>query len=240
VALAYLVQGQLGPLFPDGTDVPGPTPPPPPGLPPGIQLPPQHSDEVIHKDPVPAEEYQPATVMVFADVDFISDQVAFQNSPFGALAVNDNHKVLLNAVDYLFGSEELMKVRSKKTIRRPFTLFDKIEEEADRQSLEREKTLREDIARFEDELREKQGAASNEALLKKQVQDDVDELNEKIAESNRELFEIRKAKRAALEGEEARVRFATLGTTPLLVLVLGLFLFFRRRQRDAEARRTTP
>ena len=238
VVLAYLVHGRLGPMFPGGADVPGPTPGPPPGLPPGIQLPPQESDEVIHKDPVLAEEYAEATVMVFADVDFISDQVAFQNSPFGALAVNDNHKVLLNAVDYLFGSEELMKVRSKKTIRRPFTLFDEIEQEADRRSLEREKTLREDIARFEDELRQKQGAASNEALFKKQVQDDVDNLNEKIAEANRELFEIRKAKRAALEGEEARVRLATLGTTPLLVLVLGLFLFFRRRRRDAEARRT--
>ncbi len=240
VALAYLVHGQLGPMFPDGAEIPGPTPAPPPGLPPGIQLPPQESDEVIQKDPVPQEEYSESTVMVFADVDFISDQVAFQNSPFGALAVNDNHKVLLNAVDFLFGSEELMKVRSKKTIRRPFTLFDKIEEDADRQSLEREKELREDIARFEEELREKQGAASNEALFQKQVQDDVDNLNEKMAEANRELFEIRKGKRAALEGEEARVRFFTLGTTPLLVLALGLFLFFRRRQRDAEARRSTP
>ncbi len=238
VTLAYLVQGDLGPLFPDGASIPGPTPPPPPGLPPGIQLPPQESDEVIEKDPVPEDERRQATVMVFADVDLISDQVAFQNTPFGAIATNDNHKVLLNSVDYLFGSTELMQVRGKKTIRRPFTLFDEIEEEADRQTLEREKELREEIARFEEELREKQGAAQNQALLQKQVQDEVDELNERIAQANRELFEIRKAKRAALEAEESRVRFATLGTTPLLILVLGLFLFFRRRLRDAQARRT--
>lgn len=236
VTLAYMVQGELGPLFPDGASIPGPTPAPPPGLPPGIQLPAQESDEVIQKDPVPVEERTEATVMVFADVDLISDQVAFQNSPFGALAVNDNHKVLLNAVDYLFGSEELMKVRGKKTIRRPFTLFDQIEEEADRQTLEREKELREEIARFEEELRNKQGAARNQSLFKKQLQDEVDELNERIAQANRELFEIRKAKRATLEDEESRVRFATLGTTPLLVLALGLFLFFRRRTQDAKAR----
>ena len=74
---------------------------------------------MIRKEPVPAEGRADATVMVFADVDFISDQVAFQNTPFGAVAANDNHRVLLNAVDYLFGSEELMKVRSKKTIRAP-------------------------------------------------------------------------------------------------------------------------
>ncbi len=240
VAIAYLVQGKLPLVHPDGAEIPGPTPPPPPGLPPGIDLPPQESDEVVVKEPVPEDERAEATVMVFADVDFISDQVAFQNTPFGAIALNDNHKVLLNAVDFLFGSEELMKVRSKPTIRRPFTLFDEIEAQADRQTQEREKELRAEIASFEEQLRDKQAdlGARNAALLQKQVQDEVDQLNEKIREANRELAEIRKAKRAALEKEEARVRFATLGTTPLLVLALGLFLFFRRRLRDARARRS--
>ncbi len=242
VVLAYQVQGKLPPLFPDGADVPGPTPPPPPGLPPGIELPPQQSGEVVRKEPVPEEERGEATVMVFADVDMISDQMAFQNTPFGAIAANDNHKVLENAVDYLFGSEELMKIRSKKGIHRPFTLFDEIEAQADQQTLEREKELRAEIERFEEELRDKQGGINtqNAALFEKQLQDEVDELNDRIAEANRELREIRKAKRAALESEEARVRFATLGTTPLLVLALGLFLFFRRRNRDAQARRSEP
>lgn len=240
VAIAYLVQGKLPLVYSEGGDIPGPTPPPPPGLPPGIELPPQVSDEIEHKDPVPEGERAEATVMVFADVDFISDQVAFQNTPFGAIALNDNHKVLLNAVDFLFGSEELMNVRSKPSIERPFTLFDEIEAQADRQTLEREKELRAEIASFEEQLREKQSGlgAKNAALFHKQVQDEVDQLNERIREANRELAEIRKAKRAALESEEARVRFATLGTTPLLILALGLFLFFRRRLRDARARRT--
>jgi len=239
VTIAYLVQGRLPLVYPDGGDIPGPTPPPPPGLPPGIDLPPQQSDEIVTKDPVPEDERAEATVMVFADVDFISDQVAFQNTPFGAIALNDNHKVLLNAVDFLFGSEELMKVRSKPTIQRPFTLFDEIESQADRQTQEREKELRAEIGSFEEQLRDKQAdlGSRNAALFQKQVQDEVDNLNDRIGDANRELLEIRKAKRAALEGEEARVRFATLGTTPLLILVLGLFLFFRRRLRDAHARR---
>jgi len=240
VVLAYLVQGRLEPLFPDGADVPGEPPPPPAGLPPGIDLPPQESDEIIHKDPVPEDQRKEATVLVFADVDFISDQVAFQNTPFGAIATNDNHKVLLNAVDYLFGSEELMKVRSKKTIRRPFTLFDDIEEQADVQTRERERELRAEVERFQNELRDKQGSVSarNAALFQKQLQDEIDELNERIEAANAELREIRKAKRAALEGEETWVRLATLGATPSLVLVLGVFLLFRRKVRDFQARRS--
>ena len=240
VVLAWQISGKLPLLFPDGADVPGPTPPPPPGLPPGINLPPQESDEVIRKEPVPEEERAESTVLVFADVDFISDQVAFQNTPFGAIATNDNHKVLLNAVDYLFGSEELMKVRSKKTIERPFLLFDEIELQADERTLERERELREEIATFEEQLREKQGAAGgNEALFRKQLQDEIDELNERITQANRELREIRKEKRAALESKESLIRWMTLGFTPSLVLALGLTLFVRRRNRDQQARRSS-
>ena len=243
VAIAYMVQGLLPALYPEGADLPEETPAPPPGLPPGMNLPPPPpSGEMIHKEPVPEEERKAASVLVFADVDFIADGFAFQQTPFGTMATNDNHKVLLNGVDYLFGSDELMKVRSKAAIDRPFTLFDEIEAQADRDMLDREKELRSEIETFQEQLSEKQAAVSsrNASLFEKQVQDEVDELNRKIRDANAELREIRKAKRAALEGEETMVRFWALGAMPALVLVLGLFLFFRRRVRDAEARRSTP
>ena len=130
-----------------------------------------------------------------------------------------------------------MKVRSKKPVNRPFTLFDEIEAKADERTLEREQELRTEIATFEEQLREKQSVANNQALFKKQLQDEVDQLNERIVEANRELIEIRKNKRAALEDQEMFVRVTTLAVTPSLVLAFGLFLFFRRRRLDQQARR---
>jgi len=207
----------------------------PPGLSPGMRMPPA-GGPTTHQDTVPEGERAPSTVLVFSDVDFISDPVAFQSTILGAVALNDNHKVLLNGVDYLFGSEELMKVRAKKPIRRPFTLFDRIEEEADAASLERESSLRAEIEQFQEQLRQKQSTAGNVALLKKQVQDEVDELNRRIKDSDRELREIRREKRSALEGEESRVRFAVMGAMPLLVFLLGMALSIRRRLRVRDAR----
>ncbi|RMH17398.1 MAG: hypothetical protein D6696_15840 [Acidobacteria bacterium] len=241
VVLAYVVQGKFPTAFPDGAEVPAePVPPPPMDLPPEIELPVPENLEKVHKDPVPEEARREATVVVFADVDFIADPIAFQNSLFGVQAANDNYKVLLNAIDYLLGSQELMKVRAKRHIHRPFTLFDEIEAQADRETLERERQLRAEIERFQEQLREKtrELGGRNAALFKKQVQDEVDQLNERIAAANRELREIRLAKRRALEDEEARVRRTTLFATPSLVLALGLFLFVRRKVRDAQARRS--
>ncbi len=242
VVLAYQLQGQFPTAFPGGADLPTATPQPPPGLPPGFEMPPSEGGERIHKPAVAAEARRPATVLVFADVDWISDQVAFQSTPLGVLATNDNHRVFHNAVDYLFGSNELMAVRAKKSIHRPFTRFDEIEAQADLATVEREKQLRQDVERFQKELQDKQGSlgASNAALFEKQVKDEVDALNAKIKAANAELREIRKTKRTALAGEENLVRFSTLWTMPTLVLALGLFLGFRRQARDRKARRMVP
>jgi len=238
VILAALVQGVLPSAFPAGATFPSTTQPTPPGLPPGVELPPPDDAEMVTTEPVPEENRAAATVMVVADTDIIADQIAFQNSLLGTIAANDNHKLLLNAVDYLFGASELMSVRAKSSIRRPFVLFDEIEAAAEEQSLERERELREEIAAINEEIRSKQGEISrrNAALFQKKLQDDVDEANARVRQAERELREIRKTRRAALESEERRVRFSIMGLMPTLVLIMGIVLFIgrKRRQRTAE------
>jgi len=237
VVLAALVQGLLPTAFPDGATYPAIPPERPPGLPPGVEPPVPDDAEMVTTEPVAEADRAAATVLVVADTDVISDQVAFQNSLIGTVAVNDNNKLLLNAVDYLFGADELMSVRAKSSIQRPFTLFDDIEASAEEQTLERERELREEIASFQDEIRSKQGELSrrNAALFQKKLQDDVDALNGRIRDAERELREIRKARRAALESEERWVRFSIMALMPSLVLILGVVLSIRRRRRRTGA-----
>jgi ABC-2 type transport system permease protein len=237
VVLGYQIKGRLPTAYPEGIDYPAETPETPPGLPPGVKLPPPEGAEMIHQDPVPDDERGEATVVVMSDVDVISDQIAFQRNFLGlTMATNDNHKLLLNLVDYLMGAEELMGIRAKHAIRRPFTLFDDIEDAAEVQTLERERQLREEVAAAEEELRQKRQEMSGQqaALFQKQVQEEVDRLNDRLSEANRELREIRKGRREALEREEAKVRFSVLGWMPILVLAVGIGLGLRRRRMHQE------
>ncbi len=238
LALAYLIQGKLPSAFPEGASFPKETPQTPPGMPPGFQMPPDEDAEMITKEPLPEDQLSETRVLVFADVDFITDQLAFQNSLFGVQAVNDNYKVLLNSVDYLLGAKELMKVRSKRRIRRPFALFDRIEARADEQVLDQERRIRADIERFQQEVQEKQRGMSqkNAVLLQKKVRDDIASLNEKISEGNRELREIKKQKRAVLAKEEAFVSFSIVWLMPILVCIGGLAAFYRRRNQKLAAK----
>jgi len=237
VVLSYQLTGRLPSAYPEGIDYPAETPQAPPGLPPGVKIPPPEGAEMIHQDPVPEEEWAESTVVVVADVDVISDQIAFQRNFLGlTLAANDNHKLLLNTVDYLLGAQELMGIRAKHAIRRPFTLFDEIEAAAEIQTLDRERQLREEVAAAEEELRQKRQEMSGQeaALFQKKVQEEVDRINDRLAEANRELREIRKDRREALERQESKVWLSVMGWMPTLILAVGIFLGLRRRRMHQE------
>ena len=240
VVLAYMISGRMPSAYPDGAEFPSTAPAQPPGLPPGIQLPPPEGTEMITKEAVPEEDRHDSTVVVFADVDLISDQLAFQRNILGlTTAANDNHKILLNSIDYLLGAEELMEVRSTKTLSRPFLLFDQIEADAEKETLEREREIRAEIETFQTELRSKQNEITqrNAALFQKKLQEEVDLLNERIHEGTDELRNIRLSRRAALEREENKVRFAVLGWMPTLLLFVGLLLYLQRRRQVAQTRK---
>jgi ABC-type uncharacterized transport system involved in gliding motility auxiliary subunit len=240
--LAWQISGRLPSAFPKGAELPSTAPPQPEGLPPGIELPPPEGTERVHKDPVPDAERRDATVIVFSDVDLISDPLAFQRNILGIVnAANDNHQVLLNSVDHLLGAQELMQVRTARHLDRPFTRFDEIEAAAEKQTLEREREIREQVEGFQKELQAKQNEITerNAALLQRKVQQDVDGLNERIQAGNAELRTIRLERRAALEGQEQAVRLSVLGWMPTLVLVLGLGLLVRRKRMELDAKRSS-
>ena len=197
---------------------------------------------MTQKSAVPDDQRAETTVLVYADVDLISDSLGFRRNILGVIqATNDNYKLFLNSVDHLLGSRNLMSVRTARRLDRPFTLFDQIEADAEKETLERERQIREEIERFQTELRSKQAEITerNAALFQRRVQDEVDSLNERIREGNQELRGIRVARRAAIEREENRVRFAVLGWMPTLVLLLGLVLFVRRKRQERHAKRGT-
>ena len=236
LVLAYMIDGQFPSAFPEGASFPSSTPEPPPGMPPGMQMPPDENAEMIEKAAVPEDQRKPGLVLVFADTDFITDQLGFQQSFFGMQAANDNYKVLLNGADYMVGSEELMKVRSKETINRPFELFDRIEADADKRLLDQEREIRADIDRFTQELQEKQrnNNQSNANLFQKKVQDEIEALNQKIREDNRRLRDIRKLRRKDLEWQETIVAASIVWLMPVLVCFGGIFMYFRRKSKNAE------
>ena len=98
------------------------------------------------------EAEQDCAVVVFSDADFISDGIAYQSSFFGKAVVGDNAALMLNAIDDLSGSTDLLSIRSRGNFKRPFTIVDEIERQAEAETAQEVEKINLQIAGFQGEL----------------------------------------------------------------------------------------
>ena len=172
-----------------------------------------------------------ANIVVFADSDFFDDRfwVSEQNylgQRFG-VPIADNGKFLLNAVENLMGSNDLISLRGRERVARPFTRVEALQKAAEQQYLQEEENLilRIETAQGELDKLEKAGASLGDA--------------EAAAKAHRaELVSARKALRRVqadlrrdIETLEARVTWLNIITMPLLVSALALALAWRQRRK---------
>ena len=174
-----------------------------------------------------------AAVMVFADVDMITDRWAYSRTFFGTAQVGDNASLVFNALDYLGGSGDLIAIRSRGRFSRPFKVVDEIEAEAEKASARKVDALNERIKRYTDEL-EKLGSQATEENLKiiqsKAVQKRKN-LQEKIRAAQKELRALNAEKREKIEALGASVQTNNMIWAPAIILLIAIVLAVIRLAR---------
>ena len=175
-------------------------------------------------------------IIVFADSDFFDDRfwVSEQNylgQRFG-VPIADNGKFLLNAVENLMGSNDLISLRGREKAARPFTRIEDLRRAAETEYLTEQQNLVARIEAAQAELdRLKQGAQLAEA--------------DKAASAYRaELLQARKALRQVqgdlrrdIEALESRLTWANIVIMPLLVAALAMVLAWRQRRQRLETQK---
>ncbi|HEV56058.1 MAG TPA: hypothetical protein ENN87_00995 [Phycisphaerales bacterium] len=227
VAMGYLVTGRLPSAFPDGIEV-------------------EVEVEAESETPDPndtadtpktrrvtgltvAEE--DCAVAVFSDVDFITDGIAYRDAFFGMMIVGDNSALLLNCVEDLSGSGDLISIRSRGNYRRPFTTVDEIEQQAEAETREEEQKLQAQIETWQEQLNEKlSGMKADEAsLIGQTILQEKRQLETRIYEANRRLREVRMKRRERIEALGRQLRnFCTI-PGPVIILLVAVVLGVRRQ-----------
>ena len=133
-------------------------------------------------------------ILVFADVDMISDMVAYREEFFGSEQQGDNAPLVFNALDFLAGSSDLIAIRSRGGFNRPFTVVDRIDREAEAATGDQVNALNERIKQYQDKLAKLGASATegNEKLIageavaeRKKVEEDIRQGAEGIAPPER-------------------------------------------------------
>jgi ABC-2 type transport system permease protein len=178
------------------------------------------------------ESKKESAIIVYSDVDFLTDQFAFRNSFLGPAIANDNNEIFLNSVEALSGNVELMSVRSKGRINRSFDVIEAIEFEAEKATATKVKEINVSIGRFQAELNElgKKANEGNIALLQNEGLRKKKELAKKIAMLKRELREVKREGREKVEAIGKFFQYLNTLLMPLVVIGIG-FYYSRRRNR---------
>lgn len=210
VNMGYLITGKFKSAFPDGVTV-------------------QDDPNVA---PVKLTGIAEATgncaVVVFSDVDFITDMLAYQKSFFGMAPQRDNATLLINAIDQLGGSSELISIRSKGNFRRGFHVIEEIELKAQQETKQQEDTINAQIAQFQSELQkmindnQQQGVIGSEIIVRKQ------QLEEQLYQQQLKLRKVKNEKRKNIESLKDRLRNFNTLPGPILTLVIAVILGIRR------------
>jgi ABC-type uncharacterized transport system involved in gliding motility auxiliary subunit len=224
VTMGYLVTGRFKSSFPNGIKVESKSPDP---------NDPNETVTATKQVTGLKEAEEDCAIIVFSDVDFISDAIAYQRSFFGSVVVGDNATLMLNAIDDLGGSSDLISIRSRGNYKRPFTVVDEIERKAEAETAEEVEKINLQIAGFQGELQSILASAKEgqEEVIGSTIVNKKQELELKIHQAQRQLRQVKMTRFEKIEHLGNQLRQANMLAAPIVILIIAIVLGIRRGVR---------
>ena len=179
-------------------------------------------------------------LIVVADSDFLQDRYWVQTQTFAgnqiALPFAGNGSLVINALDNLSGSDDLIAVRSRGSFSRPFDRVSAIRRDAELQFREQEQVLISRLEETEQELLalENQKQGEEAVILNEAQQQRLREFREQRVEVRRALRDVRHELRKDIETLEGWLKFINIGLVPLLIGISAcLAATFKWRNRKS-------
>jgi len=188
--------------------------------------------ETKHLDAV-TQTSADCAIIVFSDVDFISDMLAYRDSFFGKSVSGDNSTLLLNSIEQLSGSSDLLEIRSRGNYKRPFTVVDQIEVKAQAETAEEEAKINAEISGFQQELQSilSQAKEGQESVIGSSIIEKKKELELKIRQAEKRLQQVKLQKRQRIEELGNKLRSINMLLAPGVILVIAIILGLYRSMR---------
>jgi ABC-type uncharacterized transport system involved in gliding motility auxiliary subunit len=187
----------------------------------------------------------PINVIVMADSDIFNDDfwVHVENLYGKRLAAPfaDNAAFVLNSVENLTGSDDLISLRTRATNNRPFVVVQKLQAQAQSEFQQRYEALKQQVTDTETRLHalEQGGTAngqpSSATALTPEQQSEIESFKRELAQTRNELREVQHNLRKKIDELGAFLAFINIALMPLIVAGVAIVLAVLRRRRRARA-----
>ena len=176
-------------------------------------------------------------VLLIGDTDYLSDQFSVQvQNFFGQKMItprNGNLALTQNIVEQLAGDQNLIGVRSRGTLNRPFTVVQEMQAKANARFQAEIAKVQKEVDETNQKLNEMQGKkqGNQRFVLSPEQQAEMDKFKKNRAEANKKLKKVRRELAQDIESLELRTKVINIAGMPILVTLLGIGLAVVRKQK---------
>jgi ABC-type uncharacterized transport system involved in gliding motility auxiliary subunit len=179
-------------------------------------------------------------VVLFGDADLLADDYSLRKiqSIFGTMvtSLNANLELAQNLVGQMAGDSNLIGVRSRATMNRPFTLIKQLEADAQARGQAKIAELQQslnDTQRRLGELQQQKTGADQRLILSAEQQAEIDNFRQKQASVSKELKQAQKDLRKEVVSLEDRMTWMNILVMPLAITAAGLSMAVIKRKKTS-------
>jgi len=183
----------------------------------------------------------PETVVILiSDVDMFADDFCVQKQNFLGTTIiqpfNDNLVLLQNIIEQLSGSPELLTIRSKNVIERPFTrivsMLNQAQEKYQQEIQNLEKTREEVESKINELQRGKSG--SQQFILTKEQKEQIEKYRKEAAMTAKKLKETRKELRKDIDELQIKLQIINAAAVPIALVAIGIAVWLNSIRRRSK------
>lgn len=190
-----------------------------------------------------SEAEAPINVVLIADTDLLTDRLWAQaQSFFGqriTTAFASNGDFVINVIDNLTGSGDLISVRGRATFTRPFTRVQALRLEAENRFQMTEQQLQRELQATEQKLSELQANREDRSafILTVEQNAELERFQDERLLIRKELRQVRRDLDQQIENLGIMLKVINIGLMPTVITVLSIILLIVRRRARARTHR---
>jgi ABC-type uncharacterized transport system involved in gliding motility auxiliary subunit len=179
-------------------------------------------------------------IFIIGDVDFLHDSNAVDKMRFGQHVImrprNDNLNLVMNAVEFLSGNQDLISIRTSGRITRPFKKLQEIQQNAQARWKQQEEQLSSELTSLQKKLTQIQAQRTdgNRTALSPEQQMEIRKFRDQERDIRTHLRTVRKNLREDIENLGHVLLVINLMVMPLFVCCFAVFVFYRRSKLARE------
>jgi ABC-type uncharacterized transport system involved in gliding motility auxiliary subunit len=184
-----------------------------------------------------ARSIAPINVVLVGDSDMLIDRFWMQAQDFlGQRMVqptSNNGDFLVNVLDNLTGSSDLISLRGRGFSVRPFELVEDLRRNAELKFRETEQELQQKIEELQRQMGQiqSQGVKESGAILTEEQRESINTFRSQMLETRAQLRQVQLALRQDIESLDTTLKLVNIWAVPVVVMVIALMMAVVRRQR---------